>query len=391
MTASARAVQAATGRERLGLTDSAISAISAGSRSAAGEAGFPTVFGRELIGELPSFVHRPYLIVTMADLWPRFDHHFDAHLAGLHFVETLDAAGVEAAAEALPAFASVIGLGGGQASDVAKYFAWHRRRPLFQAPTAMTTNAPFSHRAVLRDAGTAVSVGWAVPEAVYVDFDVIRAAPPLLNRSGVGDVLCYHTAHFDWKLAHDTGREERRWPYDERMVSEARDRLDTVLADLDEIHDVSDRGVRTLMLAHRWGGAAFHAAGWNTRHMDGVDHAFLYALEHQTGRQFIHGQAVGLGTYVGAVLQDNEPEMILSALHRVGVDIRPEAIGIDWDDAATVMRRLAWYVRYADLPYTIADARPVNDEIVEHVRDRIQATFGAWEQAGHEGPRGGLI
>ena len=140
------------------------------------------------------------------------------------------------------------------------------------------------------------------------------------------------------------------------------------------------------MLAHRWGGAAFHAAGWNNRHMDGVDHAFLYALEHQTGRHFIHGQAVGLGTYFGAVLQDNEPEMILSALHRVGVDIRPEAMGIDWDDAATAMRRLAWYVRHADLPYTIADARPVSDDVVEHIRDRIHATFGAWETQGPRGP-----
>ena len=35
--------------------------------------GFTTVFGRELVGELPNFVHRPYLVVTMADLWPRFE------------------------------------------------------------------------------------------------------------------------------------------------------------------------------------------------------------------------------------------------------------------------------------------------------------------------------
>jgi glycerol dehydrogenase-like iron-containing ADH family enzyme len=125
--------------------------------------------------------------------------------------------------------------------------------------------------------------------------------------------------------------------------------------------------------------------------MDGVDHAFLYGLEHQTGRHFIHGQAVGLGTYVGAVLQANEPEMVLAALHRVGVDIRPEAMGIDWEDAATAMRRLAWYVRHADLPYTIADARPVSDDLVEQIRDRIQATFGAWETQGRDGPRGGLI
>jgi glycerol dehydrogenase-like iron-containing ADH family enzyme len=355
------------------------------------DTGFPTVFGRELIGELPNFVHRPYLVVTMADLWPRFEHLFDSHLAGVHFVETLDVATLEAAVEAAPEFGSVIGLGGGQASDVAKFFAWRRNRPLFQAPTAMTTNAPFAHRAVLRQGDGVAMVGWAVPEAVYVDFDVVRSAPAALNRSGVGDVLCYHTAHYDWKLAHDSGREERRWPYDERLVIESRARLETVLADLDEIHEVSDRGIRTLMSSHRAGGAAFHAAGWNNRHMDGVDHTFLYGLEHQTGRHFIHGQAVGLGTYFGAVLQENEPEMVLSWFHRAGVDIRPEAMGIDWNDAATAMRRLAWYVRHADLPYTIADARPVSDEIVEHIRDRIHATFGAWESQGLNGPRGGFI
>jgi glycerol-1-phosphate dehydrogenase [NAD(P)+] len=353
--------------------------------------GFPTVFGRELIGELPNFVHRPYLVVTMADLWPRFEHLFDSHLAGVHLVETLDAAALETAAAGLPEFASVIGLGGGQAGDVAKFFAWRRNRPLFQAPTAMTTNAPFNHRAALRHDGGPAAVGWAVPEAVYVDYDVIRSAPPMLNRSGVGDILCYHTARFDWKLAHDSGREERRWPYDEQLVIEARDQLDTVLGDLDEIRHASDRGIRTLMLALRWGGAEYHAAGWNNRHMDGVDHAFLYGLEHQTGRHFIHGQAVGLGTYVGAVLQANEPEMVLAALQRVGVDIRPEAMGIDWEDAATAMRRLAWYVRHADLPYTIADARSVSDDLVEQIRDRIQATFGAWETQGRDGPRGGLI
>jgi len=368
-----------------------VAAVPKAVTTGAPDAGFPTVFGRELIGELPNFVHRPYLVVTMADLWPRFEHLFDSHLAGVHFVETLDAAALETLTAGLPDFASVVGLGGGQASDVAKFIAWRRGRPLFQVPTAMTTNAPFAHRAVLREDDGIAIVGWAVPEAVYVDFDVIRSAPAMLNRSGVGDVLCFHTAHYDWKLAHDSGREERRWPYDERLVIEARDQLATVLADLDEIHDISDRGIRTLMLAHRWGGAAYHAAGWNNRHMDGVDHAFLYGLEHQTGRRFIHGQAVGLGTYFGAVLQDNEPEMVLSSLHRAGVDIRPEAIGIDWDDAATAMRRLAWYVRHADLPYTIADARPVDDAVVEHIRDRIHATFGAWETLGQEGPRGGFI
>jgi glycerol-1-phosphate dehydrogenase [NAD(P)+] len=339
---------------------------------------FPTVFGRGLVEELPNFVHRPYLVVTMDDLWPKFEHQFDSHLAGVHLVTTIDLDEVSAAAEALPECASIVGLGGGQAIDVAKFFAWTRRLPLFQVPTAMTTNAPFAHRPLLRSGGKALSIGYAVPEAVYVDYDVIQAAPPLLNRSGVCDVLCYHTAQYDWKLAHDRGREERRWPYDERLVAEARQRFDAVLAALDEIRAVTDEGIRTLMLAHRWGGAAYHNAGWNARHMDGVDHCFLYCLEHVTERHFIHGQGVGLGILVGAELQENQPDMILDALCRTGVDIRPEAMGISWDDAARAMRRLAWYVRHADLWFTIADVRPVTDEFIERVHEKLDATLGPW-------------
>jgi len=353
--------------------------------------GFATVYGRDLIAELPNFVHRPYLVVTMADLWPRFEHLFDRNLAAVHVVTTLDVEELEAQLERLPAVNAVIGLGGGQALDVAKFTAWHRGRPLFQVPTAMTTNAAFAHRCALRRGGVVASVGWAIPEAVYVDLDVIRSAPPLLNRSGVGDVLCYHTAHADWKLAHDSGKEEWRWPYDDRLVAEARSHLEAVVAALDEIRDVSDAGIRALMSAHRWGGAAFHDAGWNQRHMDGVDHAFLDGLEHLTGRHFIHGQAVGLGTYLGAVLQDNQPERVLAWFQQVGLDIRPEAMGTDWDAAGTAMKRLAWYVRHADLPYTIADARPVTDEVIERIRQRLDATFGNGDQEGPTGPRGGYV
>src|SRR2546427_3121758 len=164
---------------------------------------FTTVFGRNLVGELPNFAHRPYLVVTMPDLWPKFEDALSQHLAGVHLVTTLDFDELTKTVDALPAFGSVIGLGGGQASDVAKFFAWSRGLPLFQVPTAMTTNAPFSHRPLLRTGGKAVAIGFTVPQAVYVDFEVIRAAPASLNRTGVGDVLCYHTAHFDWRLAHD--------------------------------------------------------------------------------------------------------------------------------------------------------------------------------------------
>jgi glycerol dehydrogenase-like iron-containing ADH family enzyme len=342
--------------------------------------GFPTVFGRELIAELPHFVHRPYLVVTMADLWPRFEATLAGpHLAGVHVVTTLELDELGAAVDGLPPFGGIIGLGGGQALDVAKFFAWRTRKPLFQVPTATTVNAPFGHRSGLRVNGLVRYMGWAVPQAVYIDFDVIQSAPPALNRSGVGDVLCYHTAHADWRLAHELGKTEARWPYDERLVAEAKVRLDSVLAHLDDIREVNETGIRTLVAAHRWGGTTYHDSGWNPRHIEGVEHFFFYNLERLTGRHFIHGQPVGLGICVGSALQDNDLDGMLAAIKRAGVDIRPEAMGVTWDDAAEAMRTLGSYVREAGLWYSVADVRPVTDELIERVRAGVEGTFGPWQ------------
>ena len=342
---------------------------------------FRTVFGRGLLDELPAFVHRPYLIVTMSDLWPRFERHFDDGLAGIHLVRSLEVAELEQAADRLPACASVIGLGGGQALDVAKFFAWRRRLALFQVPTAMTVNAPFGHRAGLRREGIVRYLGWAIPEAVYVDFDVIASAPARLNRSGIGDILCYHTAHYDWRLSNELGKTEARWPYDETLVAAARERLRSVLDHLDDIRAVNETGIRTLMLAHRWGGATFHDAGWNPRHIEGMEHFFFYNLERLTGRHFIHGQPVGLGCYIGAALQENEPEMVLAALLRSGVDVRPTQMGVSWEDAAEAMRTLPAFVRQAGLWHTTADERPMGEDFIDDVRQRIEQAYEGWEES----------
>src|SRR3954451_23063921 len=352
--------------------------MSALARPAFPEGGFRTVFGRGLVEEIPAFVHRPYLVVTMADLWPRFEGGLGGpDLAGVHLVETLELSELLALEPVLPRAGSIVGLGGGQALDVAKLLAWTRGLPLFQVPTATTVNAPFGHRAGLRDRGRVRYLGWAVPEAVYVDFDVVSSAPPNLNRSGVGDVLCYHTARHDSELADRLGRTPARWPYDPRLVADAATVMASVIDALDEIRLGSEAGIRAVVAAHRWGGTTFHDSGWNPRHIEGVDHFLFYNLERITGRHFIHGQPVGLGIVAGSLLQDNEPDRMAAAIARAGVDIRPEAMGVTWDDVEESLRTLSRYVREVDLWFSVADTVPVGDAEIARVREIVDQTFGA--------------
>src|SRR5262245_66094326 len=101
--------------------------------------GFQTIYGRGLVDELPAIAHRPYVVVTMADLWPAFQARLGgAHLGAVHMVDSLDLDVISGVVDRLPDVRSVIGLGGGQAIDVAKYIAWSRGLPILQVPTAMT-------------------------------------------------------------------------------------------------------------------------------------------------------------------------------------------------------------------------------------------------------------
>jgi len=340
---------------------------------------FHTIYGRNLVAELRNFVHRPYLVVTMEELWDRFAGEFDDGLAGPHFAASMDAEDLERALETLPPFEAIVGIGGGRAIDTAKYFAWRKRRPLFQIPSSMSVNAVFGHRSGVRQAGEVRYIGYAVPEAVYVDFDLIQSAPKPINRSGVCEILCYHTGHLDWRYADARGRCEAKWPYDQALVDEAKERLDRVLAHLDDIAQVNETGIRVLMEANRWGGAAFHNAGWNPRHIEGIDHFVFYALEYHCKKPFLHGQPVCLGIYVGSLLHESRAEEMLAAFHHVGVDIRPEAMGITWEEAAHALKDLPDYVRRAGLWYGIAHDARIDDAFIQRLKTNIEAVYGPWQ------------
>ncbi|MGI9492903.1 MAG: hypothetical protein ACR2QF_10945, partial [Geminicoccaceae bacterium] len=53
----------------------------------------------------------PYIVVTMSDLWPRFEDDFDENLAAVHLVESIDVETVDPILATLPEANAVIGIG----------------------------------------------------------------------------------------------------------------------------------------------------------------------------------------------------------------------------------------------------------------------------------------
>jgi glycerol-1-phosphate dehydrogenase [NAD(P)+] len=331
-------------------------------------------YGRELLQEFPKILNPRFLIVVPEDLWPKMSQHFEGADCSVYHPKSLEINDLERDLAELPPYSTILGIGGGVAIDIAKYFAWRRDLPLFLAPTSMSVNAPFAQRAAVREDGILKYVGFKTAEMVYVDYDVVQSAPKYINRSGVGDIVCYYTAKWDYEYAQRLGKVESKWPFDQEWVDAADEVLQSVLDASKEIHDVSDLGVRTLMNALRWGGAAFNNNGWNPRPIEGSEHTFFYSLEHLTRKPYLHGQIVSLGVLLMSYLQGNNPDFIKLKLDEMGVAYKPEDMDITWAEVDEGLKHMRDYWKQSgNLWYTIATETKISDEYLADVKRWIMS------------------
>ncbi len=335
---------------------------------------FSTIYGRNLLYELNIILPQDALIVTMKDLWDRFENYFTKNVQ-VHFVKNLNIETLENDYDKFKNFNAVVGIGGGQAVDAAKFFSWKSNAKLFQVPTSMSVNAAFGHRFAARINGNINYIGWTTPEAVYVDFDIIKNAPKLFNRSGICEIMCYHTAHLDWKYADKVGKCEKKWSYDQQAVNEAKSVLDYMLEGIDDIKEVNDNGIIRLMNANSWGGPAFHNFGWNPRPIEGTDHFVFYSLEYHTKKSYIHGQPVNMGVYVGSLLHNSKAEDMLDYIIRAGVDIRPESMGITWEDMANALIKMKEYINRIGLWHSIAHDKSIDENFIADLKLSIDKKY----------------
>ena len=337
---------------------------------------YDVVYGHECSADLLALAaDNQVLIVTDPQLMEKYGARFAPLNPQVVMTKTMEASVLEQEYGSLQPFDLAIGLGGGMAMDIAKYHAWKGGKPVYQVPTAISVDAMFSYPIALRIDGKVQYVGEMIPEKIYCDFSILQSAPPVMNRSGVCDLLSCHTALFDWKLAVARGHSQM----DEVLYDQTSKILQNIKDHLQDVYDVTENGLRMLMEGFRFVAEENYRVG-HCQYEEGSEHFFYYCLEAQTRKHYLHGKVINLGILLMSLLQDNDVESIRTILHRAGVPIYPDSMGITYEDVRNALRGCNQYVKEKGYSYSILNERQITEEFIDYALEVLRLEFDPTDQ-----------
>ena len=335
---------------------------------------FQTIIGYNLLDELKNFISKKTCIVTMDDLWKNFKSNFNNDVE-VYFVNSLEEISLEKEISYFNKFDTIVGLGGGQALDIAKFFSWKCNLKLFQFPTSLSVDAVFGHRSGIRRNNIVNYVGWAIPECVFIDYEIIQSAPKIYNYSGIGDVLCFYTGVLDWKYASNQNKCEPKWEYNDDLATISLNYVEDLLNNSENVNKMNKKGIETIVKAHQWGGNSFFSSGWNPRHIEGIEHFFFYNLELISKQKFIHGQPVCLGFILGCLMHNKYEDKFQSFFKELEFDFRPKSMNITWEIVMQSMETLNKFISSNNLWYGIGSEKFNINEMFNNLKEKVNKLY----------------
>jgi glycerol-1-phosphate dehydrogenase [NAD(P)+] len=97
---------------------------------------------------------------------------------------------------------SLVAVGSGSINDITKHAAHLSNKPYSVFGTALSMNGYTSSSAAITEHGLKKSLTSTAPRGVFLDLDVLAAAPRRLIAAGFGDSICRCTAQADWLMSH---------------------------------------------------------------------------------------------------------------------------------------------------------------------------------------------
>ena len=321
-------------------------------------------YGRGVVDGVARDVGR-VAVATMEIPWQVVKDRIGVAPTHLIMVRDMERAYVEQMERETPPVDSVVTVGGGQAMDLGKYIADTRGLHLINIPTIVSTNAYVTSTVGLREPDGSVRYSGNIsPDLVVIDYDVIRTAPPGLNRAGAGDILSCHTGSFDWELARSEGHDD--WTWDAQAIPRVRTLLDRLDREAHEIREVTDAGIRAIVECYlEINDICMPLTHYRAE--EGAEHFFAYNIEAMTHRQFVHGHLVGLGIRLMSRLQGNRVTWIEDVMQRIGLANEPRDVGLDRATVVGALRSLRAYAEHHNYWYGIINSHQISEETIDEL------------------------
>jgi glycerol-1-phosphate dehydrogenase [NAD(P)+] len=266
---------------------------------------------------------RPALLVTSTPAW----NAVKDQLHGLNVVERIEV--TEANTEHWDSLMTmsdgqkamvVYAVGGGLSADAAKYFAVKLNLLLVVCPTALSVDAFITSASGIRRDGCVVYLEAKPPENLILDLNVIAKAPASIRAAGITDVMSIATGSWDWKFAHEHGKNPQGMEFVPWVYDNAQSILCGVL-DCAEAAGRGDReGLKTLYDCLAMEVQLCNQVG-HARPEEGSEHYFAYAVENHMGHGLPHGDLVGPGIMVMSELQGQATGRLESALKACSIPL----------------------------------------------------------------------
>ena len=213
-----------------------------------------------------------------------------------------DAATAAAVAHAAAAADSIIAVGSGTINDLCKYAADQSGKPYAVFATAPSMNGYTSMNAAITVNGHKKSLPSTAAAGVFIDLDVLAAAPVRMIRAGLGDSLCRTTAQVDWLMSHRLrGSGYRQAPFSLLADDEPR-LLEEAEALVKGDHQPLAHLARTLVLS----GFGMSICGGSYPASQGEHLISHYIDTLIPGRKedYLHGEQIGVTTLTMARIQE---------------------------------------------------------------------------------------
>ena len=294
-----------------------------------------------------------YVVLTSPSAWKAVQPEMPRPPRALAHVISQEEQFNESLITRLPTSDWVVGVGGGMALDAAKYVAWKMEARLILVPTIVSTGAIFQpHFPSRRDGRCTILNDLAAPEKVLFDTDIIRAAPPRLNASGMAECISWlgTVASWRWWCEQDLPGV----PWDQAAADEVNEwvesRFQQYSGDLDGEGRPGPTAIRACAEVNR---ERYQLKMFGLKAGHALDHLLDNTFVRVHKRNLLHGELVALGTLISGLTYGSEFDRCRAMFDACGTNYLPSQIGCTWSQVrstiATIRENaddLGWFDTY---------------------------------------------